>query len=68
MGRDKSKDDKFFNCSEEHEFKYVADLYENYERVYKFLKAKCLTNEIHNSTHIEVFELIQLELGYQIPG
>ena len=26
MARDKTKDDKFFNCSEEHEFEYVSGL------------------------------------------
>lgn len=41
MGRDKSKDDKYLNCSEEYELNYVAGLYTDRQRVYDFLKKKC---------------------------
>ena len=42
MARDKAKDDKFFNCSEAHEFRYVSSLYgDNKVRVSLFLKKQC---------------------------
>jgi len=67
MARDKSKDDKYFNCSQEHEINYVASLYTNTERVKQFLKDKCRQGVIKYSTHMQVYKLIQDELGYPIP-
>ena len=67
MARDKAKDDKHFNCSEEHEFNYVSGLYPDKDKVYSFLKKKCQSNAIKYSTHLEVYELIKKELGYSIP-
>ena len=64
MGRDKAKDDKFFNCSQEHELKYVSGLYPGYEvRVYHFLVSKCQAGIIKYSTHKQVYDLIEKELG-----
>lgn len=69
MARDKAKDDKYFNCSQEHELNYVANLYgSNRMQVKEFLKRKCGDNTIHYSTHMEVYELIRRELGYPIPN
>lgn len=68
MARDKTKDDKFFNCSEEHEFEYVSGLYDAYAEVYSFLKDSCENNTIKYSTHTEVYELIESHLGYTIPN
>lgn len=69
MARDKAKDDKYFNCSEEHENNYVSSLYgDNQTTVSVFLETECEDNTINYSTHMEVYELIKNELGYAIPG
>lgn len=67
MGRNKSKDDEYFNCSQSHEFDYVASLYSNSSKVKEFLKEKCRSGAINYSTHYEVYKLIEKELGYAIP-
>lgn len=67
MARDKAKDDKHFNCSQEHEFDYVSGLYSDSAGVYDFLKKQCINGNIHYSTHLEVYQMIQNELGYSIP-
>ena len=42
MARDKAKDDKMFNCSQDHEQAYVANLYgKNAENVKNFLITNC---------------------------
>jgi len=67
MARDKAKDDKYFNCGQEHEFDYVSGLYAEKEKVYDFLKKKCSDKTISYSTHLEVYKLIEKELGYSTP-
>jgi len=68
MAKDKPKDDKLFNCSQEHELNYVASLYGiNKQKVLDFLKKSCKDGKINNFTHKEVYKLIQDELGYPIP-
>lgn len=67
MGRDKSKDDKLFNCSQEYEYDYVSGLYSDSQIVYDFLQEKCADKTIYHSTHDEVYKLIEDELGYSIP-
>ena len=67
MARDKAKDDKYVNCSEEYELKYVASLYTEKEKVLDFVKKKCAAGVIKYSTHMQVYELIKKELGYPIP-
>jgi hypothetical protein len=68
MARDKSKDDKFFSCSQEHEVNYVAGLYPSHvQTVYNFIKNKCASNAIKYSTHLQVYQLIYKELGYPVP-
>ena len=67
MARDKAKDDKHFNCSQEHEFTYVSELYKGSISVYEFLKKKCKDGGIKYSTHMEVYQMIKNELGYSIP-
>jgi len=64
MSTDKAKDDKYFNCGEEHEFKYLSGLYNKNNEVYDFLKAKCKSDEIKYSTHEEVYIMIKNKLGY----
>jgi len=68
MARDKAKDDKHFNCSEKHELDYVSELYPDVYKVLTFLDEKCENNTIHYSTHMEVYQLIERELGYPIPN
>lgn len=70
MARDKTKDDKMFNCSQQHEHKYVTGLYSYYQQdqVSSFLKDGCSSNLIYNSTHKEVYELIKKKLGFEIPN
>ena len=50
-----------FNCSQEHEFTYVASLYNDKptKTVKDFLKEKCKSNEIKNSKHKEVYKLLE---------
>lgn len=68
MARDKAKDDKLFNCSQEHELNLVANHYGvNKQKVYLFLTNGCLTNKIHYSTHMQVYKMIYNEFGYPIP-
>lgn len=67
MARDKTKDDKYFNCNQEHELTYVSNLYTYSRIVHQFLKNQC-GNRINYSTHAEVYQLIKDELGYPIPN
>lgn len=67
MAKDKARDDMFFNCSKQNEVDYVAGLYTDSEGVRNLLKKKCDDGSIHYSKHIEVYELIEKELGYDIP-
>ena len=67
MARDKAKDDKFFNCSQDHELNYVASLYTEKQKVLDFLKKKCADGTIKYFTYMKVYELIKKDLGYQIP-
>ncbi len=64
-----ARDDKFFNCNQEYEDRYVAGLYgSNEDEVSRFLFSKCSDNTIKYSTHMEVYTLIKNELGYAIPN
>tara|TARA_B100000508_G_scaffold55003_1_gene42586 strand:+ start:6093 stop:6305 length:213 start_codon:yes stop_codon:yes gene_type:complete len=67
MARDKSRDDKFFNCTDEHEVNYVVSLYEDRDGVRDLISKKCEDGKIHYSTNLEVYQLIKDELGYDIP-
>lgn len=68
MARDKERDDKMFNCSQEWEIDYVANLYPAHEtQVKQFLIRKCHDGTIKYYTHMEVYQLIKKELGYPIP-
>ncbi len=69
MARDKAKDDKFFNCSEEYENDYVANLYGlNKVKVTAFLIKYCKNHINKYLTHKEIYTLIKRELGYEIPN
>ena len=63
-----SKDDQLFDCSNQEEHAYVASLYGNRKTVVAaFLKDKCRNSPIQYSTHLDIYELIELKLGYPIP-
>ena len=68
MARDKAKDDKSFNCSQEYEKQYVAGLYADKQVIYNFLTTSCANNAIKYATHKQVYELIEKKLGYPIPN
>lgn len=67
MARDMSRDHKYFNCKQEHELRYVSGLYPQSSVVHAFLKANCDNQKIHYSTHMEIYQLIEKELGFPIP-
>ncbi len=67
MGRDKAKDDRQFNCNQDSELNYVAGLYEERIIVKAFLIGSCHNKSIKYFTHLEVYKLIEKELGYPIP-
>ncbi len=68
MARDKAKDDKHFNCTQEHETDYVASLYPHAkDEVKNFLATACMDKSLHDSTHKDVYELIKLKLGHSQP-
>ncbi|MCF8002033.1 MAG: hypothetical protein K9K32_05395 [Halanaerobiales bacterium] len=68
MGRDKSKDDKYFHCDQDHEINYVSDLYTDSEKVKSFLEQQCKLGNISYSTHKDVYKLIKDKLGFSIPN
>lgn len=70
MARDKKRDDDRFNCSEKHEFDYVCSLYDcEYKiTIETFLEESCKDNSIKNSTHIDIYKLIEHKLGLPIPN
>lgn len=67
MSKNNGRDQKFFNCSEQHELKYVSGKYEDSEKVYQFLVESCKNGKIKYSSHIQVYTLIEQELGLAIP-
>ena len=56
-----SKEYSEFNCSQEHELKYVASLYNDRptKKVKEFLKEKYKSNKIKNSKHKELYKLLE---------
>ena len=56
-----SKEYDEFNCSQDHEYRYVSSLYNNKSNktVREFLEEKCESDEIYNSTHAEVYALLE---------
>lgn len=68
MARDKAKDDNMFSCSQPWEGNLVANHYgTNKDKVLTFLEECCKNNTIKNSTHLEVYGLIEKKFGYPIP-
>lgn len=50
---------ELFNCSEDYEVEYVSNQYKESAKVKKFLNDKCASNVINNSTHAEVYKLLE---------
>lgn len=67
MSRDKSKDDKYFNCHQDYEVSYIAGLYAEILKVKQFLIKKCSDGTIKYMTHFQIYQLIEKELGYPVP-
>jgi len=69
MARDKAKDDLLYNCSQDYEEDYIVEIYDtdNQDDVRNLLQEACKDGRIYYSKHMEVYELIQEELGLDIP-
>lgn len=67
MSRDKARDDRLFNCDQEHEIDYVVSLYDDQhkEQVRKLIKDCCADNTFSNSTHKDVYQMIKDKLGIE---
>lgn len=59
MSTGDEKDWNEFNCSQEHEFTYVKNLYSNSSDVYNWLKKACADGELNHSTHAEVYKMLK---------
>jgi len=54
------KDWREFNCSQEHEFDYVKNLYSEPDKVYDWLKAACAKGKLNHSKHVEVYVMLKI--------
>jgi hypothetical protein len=68
MGRNKAKDDHYFDCTQESERLYVAGLYEDPKKVYNFLVLAYNSGIIRYCTHKQVYRIIKEKLDYEIPA
>lgn len=48
-----------FNCSEDWEFRYVSELYEDPDEVRDFLEEKCDDGTINRWTHKELYDFLK---------
>ncbi|GAF03164.1 hypothetical protein [Saccharicrinis fermentans] len=67
MARNKSNDKLVFSWEHPYQLNYFAHLYGKNEEVEKFLRRHCANGSLENKTHLEVFEMIEEELGFPIP-
>ncbi|MCW3806002.1 hypothetical protein [Plebeiibacterium marinum] len=67
MARSKKDDTLIFKCGETHKINYFTHLYGKDEEVKRFLKRNCALGTIENKTHLELFQLIERELGIPQP-
>ena len=58
MSAGDKKDWHEFNCSQEHEFTYVKNLYVESDDVYQWLKKACQNGILHDATHGEIYSLL----------
>jgi hypothetical protein len=61
MSTGDTKDWNEFNCSQEHEFTYVKNLYSKSSDVYKWLKESCANGKLNSSTHREIYQMLENE-------
>ena len=54
-----STEPKYFNCSQDHEIRYVADQYEDTAGGKQWLKDKCADKTIHYTTHDELYKMLE---------
>ncbi len=67
MARNKQYDAHVFKSNETHKINYFAHLYGKDDNVKRFLKRRCALGTIQNKTHLELFQLIEKELGIPMP-
>ncbi len=67
MARSKSFDNKSIKCDQAHSINYFSHLYGKDEKVERFLRRHFALKTIHDKTHIELFRMIEKELGVPIP-
>ncbi len=69
MARDLARDQRMFNCSQQHEINYVVSLYHgNENKVKQVLEQGCAQGAIKYFTHLQVYQYIQKILGLPIPN
>jgi len=67
MARSKFYDDQAIKCEQPHVINYLSHLYGKNEDVESFLRRHFARRTIHGKTHLEVYQLIEKELGIPIP-
>jgi hypothetical protein len=65
--RDKVKDHEEFKCNRDSELELVAQLYADWVSVKAFLIGNCNKKAIKYFTYMDVYKLIEKELGYPLP-
>ena len=59
-----STEHEYFNCTEDHEFNYVAGLYEDAADVKQWLKDKCADGTICYTKHEDLYKMLD-KAGYK---
>ena len=58
-----TKEYKYFNCEEDYEHDFVAGCFEETRQVKKWLKKNCENNNINNTTHLELYQML-IDAGF----
>ncbi|WP_374289096.1 hypothetical protein [Desulfovibrio desulfuricans] len=58
-----TKEYKYFNCEEDYEHDFVAGRFEETRQVKKWLKKNCENNNINNTTHLELYQML-IDAGF----
>ncbi|TLX74134.1 hypothetical protein E9993_13630 [Labilibacter sediminis] len=67
MARSKQFDNQVFKSAQTHVLNYLTHLYDKSELVESYLRRKCAIGTIEEKTHLEIFTMIEEELGIPIP-
>ena len=67
MARSKQRDNHVFKCAQTHVINYLSHLYNKSELVESYLRRKCAIGTIEEKTHLEIFTMIEKELGIPMP-